>query len=215
VTGHEIVAKEGRFGPYVTEVLPEPEEGSKAKKVKPRTGSLFKSMEIASVSLDDALRLLTLPRVVGKDPASGEEITAQNGRYGPYLKKGTDSRSLGDEEDIFTVTLDDALKLYAEPKRRGRQSAASAPPLKEMGNDPVSGKPMVVKDGRFGPYVTDGEYNASLRKSDSVETLTDERAAELIAEKRAKGPAPKKTVRRKAPAAKKAPAKRSTAKSKS
>ncbi len=215
VTGHEIVAKEGRFGPYVTEVLPEPEEGSKAKKVKPRTGSLFKSMEIATVSLDDALRLLTLPRVVGKDPASGEEITAQNGRYGPYLKKGTDSRSLGGEEEIFTVTLDDALKLYAEPKRRGRQSAASAPPLKEMGNDPVSGKPMVVKDGRFGPYVTDGEYNASLRKSDSVETLTDERAAELIAEKRAKGPAPKKTVRRKAPAAKKAPAKRSTAKSKS
>jgi DNA topoisomerase-1 len=215
VTGHEIVAKEGRFGPYVTEVLPEPEEGSKAKKAKPRTGSLFKSMEIASVSLDDALRLLSLPRVVGKDPASGEEITAQNGRYGPYLKKGTDSRSLGDEEDIFTVTLDDALKLYAEPKRRGRQSAASAPPLKEMGNDPVSGKPMVVKDGRFGPYVTDGEYNASLRKSDDVEKLTDERAAELLAEKRAKGPAPKKTVRRKAPAAKKAPAKRSTAKTKS
>ncbi len=215
VTGHEIVAKEGRFGPYVTEVLPEPEEGSKAKKAKPRTGSLFKSMEIASVGLDDALRLLSLPRVVGKDPASGEEITAQNGRYGPYLKKGTDSRSLGDEEDIFTVTLDDALKLYAEPKRRGRQSAASAPPLKEMGNDPVSGKPMVVKDGRFGPYVTDGEYNASLRKSDDVEKLTDERAAELLAEKRAKGPAPKKTVRRKAPAAKKAPAKRSTAKTKS
>jgi DNA topoisomerase I len=215
VTGHEIVAKEGRFGPYVTEVLPEPEEGSKAKKAKPRTGSLFKSMEIASISLDDALRLLSLPRVVGKDPASGEEITAQNGRYGPYLKKGTDSRSLGAEEDIFTVTLDDALKLYAEPKRRGRQSAASAPPLKEMGNDPVSGKPMVVKDGRFGPYVTDGEYNASLRKSDDVEKLTDERAAELLAEKRAKGPAPKKTVRRKAPAAKKAPAKRSTAKTKS
>jgi len=203
VTGHEIVAKEGRFGPYVTEVLPEPEEGSKAKKVKPRTGSLFKSMEIATVSLEDALRLLSLPRVVGKDPTSGEEITAQNGRYGPYLKKGTDSRSLGGEEDLFTVTLDDALKLYAEPKRRGRQSAASAPPLKEMGNDPVSGKPMVVKDGRFGPYVTDGEYNASLRKADDVETLTDERAAELLAEKRAKGPAPKKRT----PARKKTPAK--------
>jgi DNA topoisomerase I len=203
VTGHEIVAKEGRFGPYVTEVLPEPEEGSKAKKVKPRTGSLFKSMEIASVSLDDALRLLSLPRVVGTDPTSGEEITAQNGRYGPYLKKGTDSRSLAKEEDIFTVTLDEALKLYAEPKRRGRQSAASAPPLKELGNDPESGKPMVVKDGRFGPYVTDGEYNASLRKADSVETLTDERAAELLAEKRAKGPAPKKrTTARKKPTAK-------------
>jgi DNA topoisomerase I len=223
VTGHEIVAKEGRFGPYVTEVLPEPDEAasSKAKKVKPRTGSLFKSMQIESVALEDALRLLSLPRVVGNDPTSGEEITAQNGRYGPYLKKGTDSRSLGDEEDIFTVTLDEALKLYAEPKRRGRQAAASAPPLKELGNDPVSGKPMVVKDGRFGPYVTDGEYNASLRKADSVETLSDERAAELLAEKRAKGPAPKRaTTRRKAPAksstakTKTAP-KRSTAKTKS
>jgi len=216
VTGHEIVAKEGRFGPYVTEVLPEDEDTPKSKKPKPRTGSLFKSMDIENVSLDDALRLLSLPRVVGNDPTSGEEITAQNGRYGPYLKKGTDSRSLGKEEDIFTVTMDDALKLYAEPKRRGRQAAASAPPLKEMGNDPVSGKPMIVKDGRFGPYVTDGEFNASLRKSDSVETLTDERAAELLAEKRAKGPAPKRTTttRRKAPA-KAGTAKRSTAKSKS
>jgi DNA topoisomerase-1 len=223
VTGHEIVAKEGRFGPYVTEVLPEPEEAatSKAKKAKPRTGSLFKSMQIESVALEDALRLLSLPRVVGNDPTSGEEITSQNGRYGPYLKKGTDSRSLGDEEDIFTVTLDEALKLYAEPKRRGRQAAASAPPLKELGNDPVSGKPMVVRDGRFGPYVTDGEYNASLRKADSVDTLSDERAAELLAEKRAKGPAPKRaTTRRKAPAksstskTKTAP-KRSTAKTKS
>ena len=219
VTGNDIVAKEGRFGPYVTEVLPEPEETTgKAKKApKPRTGSLFKTMDLESITLDDALRLLSLPRVVGTDPASGEEITAQNGRYGPYLKKGTDSRSLGNEEELFTATLEDALKLYAEPKRRGRQAAASAPSLKEMGNDPVSGKPMVVKDGRFGPYVTDGEYNASLRKSDSVETLTDERAAELLAEKRAKGPAPKKTTRR-APAkagAKKAPAKRSTAKTKS
>ncbi|HEY0448209.1 MAG TPA: type I DNA topoisomerase [Actinophytocola sp.] len=221
VTGHEIVAKEGRFGPYVTEVLPESDdEGtSKAKKPKPRSGSLFKSMSIEDVSLDDALKLLSLPRVVGNDPTSGEEITAQNGRYGPYLKKGTDSRSLANEEDLFTVTLDDALKLYAEPKRRGRQAAASAPSLKELGNDPVSGKPMVVKDGRFGPYVTDGEFNASLRKSDSVETLTDERAAELLAEKRAKGPAPKRTTttRRKAPAKAggKAPAKRSTAKTKS
>ncbi|RZS41243.1 DNA topoisomerase I [Herbihabitans rhizosphaerae] len=215
VTGHEIVAKEGRFGPYVTEVLPEPEEPadgkkSKAKKPKPRTGSLFKSMTVETVTLEDALKLLSLPRVVGADPESGDEITAQNGRYGPYLKKGTDSRSLTSEDQIFSITLDEALKIYAEPKRRGRQSGASAPPLKEMGNDPVSGKPMVVKDGRFGPYVTDGEFNASLRKSDSVEALTDERAAELIAEKRAKGPAPKK----RAPARKKAPAK-SGAKSKS
>ncbi|GAB1514924.1 type I DNA topoisomerase [Actinophytocola sp. KF-1] len=217
VTGHEIVAKEGRFGPYVTEVLPEPAD-AKAKKAKPRTGSLFKSMSIESVTLDDALKLLSLPRVVGTDPSSGEEITAQNGRYGPYLKKGTDSRSLAHEDDIFTVTLDEALKIYSEPKRRGRQAAASAPPLKELGNDPVSGKPMVVKDGRFGPYVTDGEFNASLRKTDSVETLTDERAAELLAEKRAKGPAPKRTTRKSTAtktAAKKAPAKKAPAKPKS
>jgi DNA topoisomerase-1 len=204
VSGNEIVAKEGRFGPYVTEVLPEPDgdKPDKAKKVKPRTGSLFKSMSLSTITLDDALKLLSLPRVVGTDPATGEEITAQNGRYGPYLKKGTDSRSLTGEDQIFTVTLDEALKIYAEPKKRGRQAAA--PPLREMGNDPVSGKPMVVKEGRFGPYVTDGETNASLRKTDSVETLTDERAAELLAEKRAKGPAPKKkpasTTRRKAPA---------------
>ena len=195
VTGHEIVAKEGRFGPYVTEVLPEPAEATRPRPRRPRSRAPARCSSrcrLESITLEDALRLLSLPRVVGNDPASGEEITAQNGRYGPYLKKGTDSRSLGNEEELFTVTLEEALKLYAEPKRRGRQAAASAPPLKEMGNDPVSGKPMVVKDGRFGPYVTDGEYNASLRKSDSVETLTDERAAELLAEKRAKGPAPKK-----------------------
>lgn len=209
VTGHEIVAKEGRFGPYVTEVLPEAPEGAK-KPPKPRTGSLFKSMALDSVTLDDALKLLSLPRVVGKDPETGAEITAQNGRYGPYLKKGTDSRSLTSEDQLFTVTLDEALKIYAEPKKRGR--AAAAPPLKELGADPVSGKPMVVKEGRFGPYVTDGETNASLRKSDSVEGLSDERAAELLAEKRAKGP----TTKKKAPAAKKPAArKKAPAKSKS
>jgi DNA topoisomerase-1 len=209
VTGHEIVAKDGRFGPYVTEVLPE-ENGN--KKVKPRTGSLFKSMTIAEVTLEEALKLLSLPRVVGKDPQTGEEITAQNGRYGPYLKKGTDSRSLTTEDQIFSVTLDEALKIYSEPKKRGRAAAGSAPPLKELGNDPVSGKPMVVKDGRFGPYVTDGEFNASLRKSDSVEDLTDERAAELLAEKRAKGPAPKKAPARKAPAKKTTAAKTTASK---
>ncbi len=183
VTGHEIVAKEGRYGPYVTEVLPE--EGG-AKKAKPRTGSLFKSMSLETVSLDDALRLLSLPRMVGTDPDTGQEITAQNGRYGPYLKKGTDSRSLTDEEQIFTITLDEARKIYAEPKRRGRQATAK-PPLRELAPDPVTGNPMVVKEGRFGPYVTDGAgVNASLRKGDSVEGLTDERAAELLAEKRAK-----------------------------
>ncbi|GAA3622420.1 DNA topoisomerase I [Lentzea atacamensis] len=214
VSGNEIVAKEGRFGPYVTEVLPEASEnGAASKKApKPRTGSLFKSMSLDTVTLEDALKLLSLPRVVGKDPETGAEITAQNGRYGPYLKKGTDSRSLVDENQIFTVTLEEALKIYAEPKKRGR-SAASAPPLRELGNDPVSGKPMVIKDGRFGPYVTDGEANASLRKTDSVETITDERAAELLAEKRAKGPVKKKAPAKKAttaakkPAAKKAPAK--------
>ncbi|OBJ70633.1 type I DNA topoisomerase [Mycobacterium sp. 1274756.6] len=214
-TGHEIVAKDGRYGPYVSEVLPKPddEDGAPAKKgkkptgPKPRTGSLLRSMSLETVTLEDALKLLSLPRVVGVDPESGEEITAQNGRYGPYLKRGTDSRSLATEEQLFTVTLDEALKLYAEPKRRGRQAAA-APPLRELGADPASGKPMVVKDGRFGPYVTDGETNASLRKGDDVATLTDERAAELLADRRARGPA-KKT--RKAPA-KKAAAKKAAAK---
>ncbi|MBV9846159.1 MAG: type I DNA topoisomerase [Kutzneria sp.] len=201
VSGHEIVAKEGRFGPYVTEVLPEPPDGKKGP--KPRSGSLLKSMALDTIELADALKLLSLPRVVGVDPASGDEITAQNGRYGPYLKKGTDSRSLETEDQLFTITLDEALKIYSEPKKRGRQAAASAPPLKELGADPVSGKPMVVKDGRFGPYVTDGEYNASLRKSDSVQDLTDERAAELLAEKRAKGPAPRKTPARRSTTAKK------------
>ncbi|MDQ2790393.1 MAG: type I DNA topoisomerase [Pseudonocardiales bacterium] len=216
-TGHEIVAKEGRYGPYVTEVLPEagvlpedgpggdaPKKGTKrdaakaaVKKPKPRTGSLLKSMNLETVNLSDALRLLSLPRVVGTDPGTDQEITAQNGRYGPYLKRGTDSRSLADEEQLFTITLADALKIYAEPKRRGRQADAK-PPLRELGADPVTAKPMVVKEGRFGPYVTDGEgVNASLRKGDSVETLTDERAAELLAEKRAKGPAtPRSGARR-------------------
>ncbi len=214
VTGHEIVAKEGRFGPYVTEILPEPPEDEAAKKTtkknngpKPRTGSLLKSMDPATVTLDDALKLLSLPRVVGTDPASGEEITAQNGRYGPYLKKGTDSRSLATEDQIFTVTLDEALKLYAEPKRRGRQAAAAAP-LRELGNDSATGKPMVIKDGRFGPYVTDGETNASLRKGDEVESITDERASELLADRRARGPV-KKAAKK---TAKKAPAKKAAAK---
>src|SRR5699024_4953096 len=191
-TGHEIVARTGRFGPYVTEILPEseaPKKGSKkSAKPKPRTASLFKNMDVATVDLDTALQLLSLPRVVGTDPESGEEITARNGRYGPYLKKGTDSRSLTAEEQIFEITLEEALELYAQPKR-GRASSAKA--LKEFGEDPVSGKKVVVKDGRFGPYVTDGSTNATLRQADPVETLTAERAYELIAEKRAKGPAKK------------------------
>ncbi|MFD7613007.1 type I DNA topoisomerase [Streptomyces sp. NPDC059828] len=200
-TGHEIVAKDGRYGPYVTEVLPEgtPKTGKNA--VKPRTASLFKSMSLDTVTLEDALRLMSLPRVVGQD-AEGVEITAQNGRYGPYLKKGTDSRSLESEDQLFNITLDEALAIYAQPKQRGK--AAAKPPLKELGTDPVSERPVVVKDGRFGPYVTDGETNATLRTDDSVETITPERGFELLAEKRAKGPAKK--------AAKKAPAKKTAAK---
>ncbi|MFD9406209.1 type I DNA topoisomerase [Streptomyces sp. NPDC059989] len=205
VSGNEIVAKDGRYGPYVTEILPEgtPKTGKNA--VKPRTASLFKSMSLDTVTLDEALKLMSLPRVVGAD-AEGVEITAQNGRYGPYLKKGTDSRSLETEDQLFSITLDEALAIYAQPKQRGR--AAAKPPLKELGNDPVSEKPVVVKDGRFGPYVTDGETNATLRRDDDVETITPERGYELLAEKRAKGPA-KKTAK-KAPA-KKAPAKKATA----
>ena len=209
-TGLQIVAKNGRFGPYVTEVLPE----DASKSAKPRTGSLFKSMTLQTVSLDDALKLLSLPRVVGSD-AEGVEITAQNGRYGPYLKKGTDSRSLVSEDQLLTITLDEALAIYAQPKTRGR--AAAAAPLKELGNDPVSGQPIVVKSGRFGEYVTDGEYNATLRKDDSVEDITTERAAELLADRRARGPA-KKTAKRAAKkstrksTAKKTAAKKTTAK---
>ncbi|ORB32091.1 type I DNA topoisomerase [Mycolicibacterium parafortuitum] len=226
-TGHEIVAKDGRYGPYVTEVLPEPESGNpddgtagvtakKGKKPtgpKPRTGSLLRTMDLETVTLDDALKLLSLPRVVGVDPENGEEITAQNGRYGPYLKRGTDSRSLATEEQMFTITLDEALKIYAEPKRRGRQGAAT-PPLRELGVDPVSEKPMVIKDGRFGPYVTDGETNASLRKGDDVLSITDERASELLADRRARGPVKKKAAAKKTvkKAAKKAPAKKAPAK---
>jgi DNA topoisomerase-1 len=221
-TGRDIVAKAGRYGPYVTEVLPEDTDaagGSKARgraKVKPRTASLFKDMDLATLDLETALQLLSLPRVVGVD-AEGVEITAQNGRYGPYLKKGTDSRSLSTEQQLFDITLEEALAIYAQPKQRGRAAAA---PLKELGDDPVSGRPMVVKDGRFGPYVTDGETNATLRKDDEPESITPERGAELLAEKRAKGPttrkrAAKKTAKKtatKKTAAKKATAKKTTAK---
>ncbi|WP_424213048.1 type I DNA topoisomerase [Streptomyces sp. BI20] len=205
ISGHEIVARNGRYGAYVTEELPEgtPKTGKNA--VKPRTASLFQSMSLDTVTLADALKLMSLPRVVGAD-AEGVEITAQNGRYGPYLKKGTDSRSLETEDQLFTITLEQALAIYAQPKQRGR--AAAKPPLKELGTDPVSERPVVVKDGRFGPYVTDGETNATLRREDDVETITPERGYELLAEKRAKGPA--KKVAKKAPA-KKTAAKKTTA----
>ena len=201
-TGLQIVAKNGRFGPYVTELLPD----DAPKSAKPRTGSLFASMTLDTVTLEQAVRLLDLPRIVGVDE-DGTEITAQNGRYGPYLKKGTDSRSLTSEDQIFDITLDQAKAIYAQPKQRGR--GAATPPLKELGNDPVSGQPVIVKAGRFGEYVTDGEYNATLRKDDTVESITLERAAELLAERRERGPAKKAA---KKGAAKKAPAKKTAAK---
>jgi DNA topoisomerase-1 len=166
-------------------------------------------MSLETVTLADALKLMSLPRVLGADPGSGEEITVQNGRYGPYLKKGTDSRSIETEDQIFTITLEQALAVYAQPKQRGR--AAAAAPLKELGNDPVSGQPIAVKAGRFGEYVTDGEYNATLRKDDSVDALTLERAAELLAERRARGPA-KKTAKRGAKKTAKTSAKKATKK---
>ncbi|MEV6866378.1 type I DNA topoisomerase [Streptosporangium subroseum] len=205
ITGHVIVAKDGRYGPYVTEILPEeapPAEGKKKTKkadvVKPRTGSLLKTMSLDTITLDDALLLLSLPRTLGE--IDGQEVTAQNGKFGPYIKKGTDSRSLTSEDEMFTVTLEQAKELFAQPKARGRGRAAAAPPLRELGEDPVSKKPIVVKEGRFGPYVTDGETNASLRKDDEVEKVTTERAAELLADRRARGPAPKRPTRAKAKA---------------
>ena len=232
-TGHTIIAKDGRYGPYVTEVLPEPSEEAastesaasgekagktgkttrttRAKKVakpKPRTASLLKTMTLATVTLEQALDLLSLPRIVGQD-AEGVDITAQNGRYGPYLKKGTDSRSLETEEQIFTVTLEQALELFAQPKRRRGQAAARGP-LRELGEDPESGRPVVIKDGRFGPYFTDGETNVTLRRGDDPATVTPERAYELLAEKRAKGPAKKRTTRK--TAAKKTTTKKAAAK---
>jgi DNA topoisomerase-1 len=210
-SGRDIVAKAGRYGPYVTEVLDEETAGLKGKaKVKPRTASLFKDMDLATLDLDTALKLLSLPRVVGmasEEDGTEVEITAQNGRYGPYLKKGTDSRSLTTEQQLFDITLEEALAIYAQPKQRGRNSTA---PLKELGNDPVSGRPMVVKDGRFGPYVTDGETNSTLRKGDEPESITPERGAELLAEKRAKGPTTRKRAAKKT--TKKAAAKKTAAK---
>ncbi|HEU5392710.1 MAG TPA: type I DNA topoisomerase [Streptosporangiaceae bacterium] len=199
-SGREIVAKAGRFGPYVTEVLP---EGAPAS-AKPRTGSLLKSMALDTVTLEQALKLLSLPRTLGE--LDGEPVTVQNGRYGPYVKRGTDSRSLESEEQLFTLTLAEAKELFAQPKTRGRRTGATAPPLRELGEDPETGKPMVIKDGRFGPYVTDGETNASLRKGDEVASITIQRAAELLADRRAAAPSPR---RRSTPARKTASATKS------
>lgn len=242
--GRTVVAREGRFGPYVVELVTEEEKAqatvfaeevvakeraaedqerkeqgkrpknwetktaiaAKEKRInqvieetlKPGTASLFSSMDTATITLEEALQLMSLPREVGQDD-DGEMITAQNGRFGPYLKKGSDSRSLASEEQIFSITLDEARAIYAQPKQRGRAAANTA--LKVLGNNDVSGKPMVIKDGRFGPYVTDGVTNASLRKGDTPETLTDARACELLSERRAKeaaNPQPAKKTRKRA-----------------
>ena len=186
-TGHVLVAKAGRFGPYVTEQLPEDAPAPGMSTAKPRTASLLKSMALDTVTLDDALRLLSLPRTLGE--LDGEAVTVQNGRYGPYVKKGTDSRSLESEDQLFTLTLAEAKEMFAQPKPRGRGARAAAPPLRELGADPATGKPMVIKDGRFGPYVTDGETNASLRKGDEVASISVQRAAELLADRRVAPPA--------------------------
>ncbi|MFJ4296598.1 type I DNA topoisomerase [Curtobacterium sp. NPDC089689] len=238
-TGKEVLAKDGRFGPYVTERTPEPEptvdpatgevteaapaaaastsasttsttaKKTTAKKAttkkaaapKERTASLFKSMDPQTVDLETALKLLDLPRTVGQDPESGEDITAQNGRYGPYLKKGTDTRTLPSEDAIFDIDLAGALELFAQPKYGAKRSATAA--LKEFDADPVSGKPIKVKDGRFGPYVTDGETNATIPRGEDVEAVDFERAVQLLADKRAKGPVKKKAPARKTAAKKK------------
>lgn len=211
--GNVVLVKNGRYGPYFTEVLPE----DAPKGTKPRTASLFKTMSIETVDLGDALKLLSLPRIVGQDPESGVDITAQNGRYGPYLKKGTDSRSLETEDQIFSLTLEQALEIYAQPKtRRGR---TAKPPLKELGTDPNSGKPVVIKDGRFGPYITDGTTNVTVPRASTIEDIDADQAYTLLAEKRAKGPAKKRGTRKtakksaaKKTATKKTSTKRTTAK---
>jgi DNA topoisomerase I len=207
-SGELVVVRNGRYGPYV-------QRGENEGSQKAATASLFKTMAPESVTLEDALRLLTLPRVVGQDPASGEEIVARNGRYGPYIQMGKDSRSIDTEEQLLEITLEQALEIFSKPKERrfGRQAAA---PLKELGPDPASGEPIVLRQGRFGPYVTDGTVNASLRRGDDPESITPERAAELLADKRAAGPAPargraKKAVPKKS-APKKAAAKKTAAK---
>jgi len=223
--GKIVVVKDGRFGPYVQENdpvsedaavdeatgevvdAPKPKRGAKkAAAPKQRTASLFRSMSVDTIDLDTALQLLSLPRVVGADPESGEEITAQNGRFGPYLKKGTDSRSLESESEIFDVTLEKALEIYAQPKYgAGSRRASSA--LAEFEADPVSNKPIRIRDGRFGAYVTDGETNVTIPRGQKVEDITFEIAVQMLADKRAKGPAPKRGA-----AAKKAPAKKPAAK---
>ena len=219
VTGHQIMARTGRYGPYVTEVFPGDDSDVPKKKSKsapkPRTASLFKDMDPATVTLDGALRLLTLPRLVGTDPADDVEIVAYNGRYGPYLAKEKESRSLTDEEALFTITLAEALALFAAPKpRRGRGAAAVVAPLRVIGVDSSSQAEISVREGRFGPYVTDGVTNASLRQADDPMRISLERAADLLAERRASAPPEKKKSARRpaATTARTVPARRGAAK---
>jgi len=226
--GKNVVAKDGRFGPYITEVEPEPDvvepvetrvadpvvdpatgeiiepkkkraASKKAAAAKPRTASIFKTMDLATVDLDTALRLLALPRIVGQDPDSGEEITAQNGKFGPYLKKGVDTRSLTGEDQIFEIDLLAAIELYSQPKYGARRASSA---LKEFDTDPESGKPIRIKDGRFGAYVTDGVTNVTIPRGETVEEIDFERAVQMLADKRAKGPAVTKPTAKK-PAVKK------------
>jgi DNA topoisomerase-1 len=207
-TGLEVIAKSGRFGPYITEVFPpepvelddkgEPKKKRKKKDApKPKTASLLSTMTLDTITIDDALRLLSLPRILGTNSA-GEDITIQNGRYGPYLKAGVDSRTLTSEDQLFSLSLDEALEIYSKPKERRR--GVAKPPLKELGKDPATEKEVIVKDGRFGMYVTDGETNATLRRGDTLEALTIERALELLAGRRAweaeNGPSPKKSKKK-------------------
>jgi len=209
-TGFPVIAKSGRFGPYITEVLPvvEPEltaSGKKKRKKadapKAKTASLLSTMTLDTVTYEDALRLLSLPRTLGTN-SSGDEITIQNGRYGPYLKAGVDSRTLTSEDQLFSLTLDEALEIYSKPKERRR--GVAKPPVKELGVDPTSEKPLIIKDGRFGMYVTDGETNATLRRGDTAEGMTLERGLELLAGRRAweaeNGPTPKKSRKKAAKA---------------
>lgn len=210
--GRDVVIKDGRFGPYLEEVLPEdeapaeevkPKRGAKkAVAPKPKRASLFKSMSPETVDLETALKLLSLPREVGTDPESGAVITAQNGPYGPYIKKGTDSRSIASEDMIFDITLEQALEIYSQPKYANRAATS----LKEFEADPVSGKPIRIKDGRFGAYVTDGTTNVTIPRGQTADDITFEVAVQMLADKRAKVPAPKRTTRK--PAARKPAAKK-------
>ena len=202
-SGEPIFLKAGRYGPYVqVGEMNDPKD-------KPKTASLFSTMSPESITFDDAVRLLSLPRTVGTHPGDDQPVLAQNGRYGPYLTWGKETRSLEDEDQIFTIDMPDALALLAQPKQRGRRAAAG--PLKELGEDPVTRKQVVVRSGRFGLFVTDGEVNATLRLGDTPETITLDRACELLAERRNAEPSarPRKAVKK---SAKKAPAKKSGAK---